>query len=211
MYEFFDQKIEKIKERILNYKINNDNDLVIHRGPTNLDFLNLFIQKHGSEEKLLDFEDIYKRKGDRKINFSENETEDDFTCWEERGEISVPVKQLSDPKQIFMLLHEIGHISYYDKTGITASIEEYPALFGAEKPTQEIAGKIMKRERGAWAEAIKLAGQIKNKYSIDLFKLFENNNEFKKWIRANSLNSFTKESMIKSIEKQFEKESEADH
>lgn len=98
---------------------------------------------------------------------------------------------LRDPRSIFLLLHELGHITQNDR-----NLERYSLPLQESFRTGRVREYIaylrsqLRQERDAWAEGIRLARRIKDDHHIDLFALFENNEQFSGFIRSVGLRSY---------------------
>lgn len=77
----------------------------------------------------------------------------------------ITIGDMKSPKSLFPLLHEIGH--------------SWQPEVGAPNIKAEMVSRSSD-ERNAWARAINIARDIKRKYGINLFDVFENFDEFKK-------------------------------
>lgn len=86
----------------------------------------------------------------------------------------ISVGDMRDPSLVFTLLHEMGHTNQGTLGRHTTphSLRTRESL-GAEKSV---------RERDAWARAIRMARELRREHDIDLFKLFEDWDHFKKFI-----------------------------
>lgn len=88
----------------------------------------------------------------------------------------ISVGEVNSLKDIFALLHEIGH---------ARTIKDYdPQMSEAERrwDTEKIIEISSEAERAAWAEAIRVAREIKNDLGVDLFEGFSSPDDLKKYI-----------------------------
>ena len=96
---------------------------------------------------------------------------------------------LEDPREIFGILHEIGHVEEYAQNGWHRKFQsEQDFLSDDLRAISEISD--LKIERIVWANAICYARLIKSDFGVDLFKLFHNVYEFMGWIRKTGLRSY---------------------
>ena len=82
----------------------------------------------------------------------------------------VSIGDMRDAKSVFSLLHEIGH---------TQETEELPSLNMFRQDSLE---NLSKSERNAWAKGIRMARQLRQKEDVDLFTLFKDGEDFKKYV-----------------------------
>lgn len=110
------------------------------------------------------------------------------------GIFEVQVGDMRDSKSIALLLHEVGHLIYNRKNtnkkyGYSNLAELWEHSNGPftkkDKDTRkELAEEISKEERGAWAEGLKLARQLKKEKGFNLLEGFENLEDLQKIIYA---------------------------
>ncbi|MBI4068452.1 hypothetical protein HY413_03540 [Candidatus Kaiserbacteria bacterium] len=92
----------------------------------------------------------------------------------------------ADPREIFALLHEMGHVITLNKHG---RLYEY---FVMRNRGVRGAGREVADERRAWAEALCIARKLRDA-GYDLFPLFESNEAIAHWLRSrDSLGSYEK-------------------
>ncbi len=119
------------------------------------------------------------------------------------GYINIPVHMLKDkPREIFTVLHELGHSKLHQENTELALDDNYDRLIGvkyARNPSsidnetiKAARERMVSSERDAWAQAIKAARRLKTEYNVDLFNLFENTDDFLGWIRSSGLYSYEK-------------------
>lgn len=111
-----------------------------------------------------------------------------------------------DPKILFTLLHELGHL----KTTDSMDEEQRKKLIETrvefnQEPTPKTSQVILDEERKAWTNAIALARQIKNKFDINLFNLFDNLDDFQVWMRLSGLSSYESAAISQGVLKDFTK------
>lgn len=131
--------------------------------------------------------------------------------------VQFPEEALSNPIEIFAMLHELGHIKRNDEMDSNLTLSLITARVkmkrvGAKSTAKEIQA-VIQEERNAWAEAIKLARRLKREYDVDLFQLFNDTDEFMGWLRATGLRSYerflgteayTKDTKVKKWERSLE-------
>jgi len=101
----------------------------------------------------------------------------------------VGIGDMRDPTAIFSVLHEIGH---------TASPQEETEEARTPAARKDKIARLSRRERAAWARAIKIARGMRHDYGIDLFENFDDFEEFKKVIYGTLLgHRFTEEIFAK--------------
>ena len=109
--------------------------------------------------------------------------------------IELPLEILRDPREIFGLLHEIGHLRVEQKgkvENIDALDGIYEMLEGGKEGDLKDADLqiLLQNERDAWAEALKIAKGIKKDRGLNLFSLFDNVYDLMGWLRASGLRDY---------------------
>lgn len=107
--------------------------------------------------------------------------------------VEISQDELSNPREIFGVLHELGHRIVGDEY-----TEEYMEEFRqmrarireSKHPTPQDLQRVLQNERDSWARAIRLARTIKSDYGVDLFKAFKNADEFMGWLRQTGLRTY---------------------
>ncbi|MEK7121872.1 MAG: hypothetical protein AAB857_04170 [Patescibacteria group bacterium] len=175
--------------------IDESYDLVIYKNPG--DELNEFpgkevrivIQNPKSGEYVLDFADFAKPSDpDNHLSF---ETSESFLAVPPEHLVLISPENLKNPREILILLHELGHIRVFEKKKLINPL--HPAwLSRVEKgsPAHVYAELTLQDERDAWAEAICLARKIKKDHAINLFSSFEDLDDFMGWFRLDGLRSY---------------------
>lgn len=96
----------------------------------------------------------------------------------------------NDPREIFALLHEMGHAALINKN---SALYGLAVGFGRGKWGGVRGAKLMVAdERGAWAEGIRIARQLRDE-GYDLFQLFPNKENLSRWLRDTGLTSYENE------------------
>lgn len=116
----------------------------------------------------------------------------EFTARSPLRLVEISERELLDPKEIFALLHELGHITADDKRDEDQR-GEVSRLHSAQDPSNQELLMLIQDERDAWAQAITLARLIKKERGVDLFKLFQGPDEFMGWYRDTGLRTYEKE------------------
>ena len=106
----------------------------------------------------------------------------------------------SDPRAILLLLHEVGHginlnrnrsktDAYKNDLGARTEWGYLSGLFkkGSAERRKELVELISKSERNAWAEALKITRQIKEKEGLNLLEGFKNFDELEELISSTLL------------------------
>lgn len=91
----------------------------------------------------------------------------------------ISIGEINSPKNIFALLHEIGHARTLQK------YEPKMREVESENDIKKILTVASGAERAAWAEAIKIARKIKTNTGVDLFEAFSDSDDLKKYIYTN--------------------------
>lgn len=152
---------------ILRKSIDEDFDLVIYRDPKprypkdplfrDLErrWIKIFIQdKNGNN--IVNFEDTVALKEPLSIYASE-----EFQARDHQYLVGVPIEELSDMRNIFLLLHEIGHVVCRDRNPEKDDKDVALMRAGFKRLTNEGIDAILQEEAEAWAEAIKLPARLK--------------------------------------------------
>lgn len=180
--------------------IDESHDLVIYKNPGDEDEYDLLeenkvkvvIQNPKSGEYILDFSD-FARPSDPNLHLT-FESDEYFWSLPEEHRVMFPPENLKDPRELFLLLHEIGHVRDTEKQKLKNPLYVGPHFQGShDTPPDVVYGSILQTERNAWAEAIRLARQIKKDYSINLFASFEDVDDFMGWYRVAGLRSYEEE------------------
>jgi hypothetical protein len=122
-----------------------------------------------------------------------------FTSFPEFRIVEFLIEAMSDTKEIFGVLHEMGHVHEYlerfkngkkETSDFDLDFHNFYRLSGLSS---------LSIERIAWAKAIKYARVIKRKFGLDLFKFFNNTDEFFGWVRRTGLRSYERSLEISGI------------
>ncbi len=104
---------------------------------------------------------------------------------------------LQNPRNVFGVLHELGHLRVADQQFAAPSRHgEIRAITVAKSKdvsqlTEEDARVILADERAAWAQGLRLAREIKSTHpELNLFKVFSDSNDLAGWIRLSGLTSY---------------------
>lgn len=158
------------------------------------------IEDSQNREIVINLSDLIERPDNKqRVSFTTGEIFD-TTGTNTKPLVRFPEKKLSDPKEIFGILHELGHISRDDNRDDNFSYLLLMArikMKERKKPTVEEIQLVLREERDAWAETIRLARRLKKEYGVDLFKLFKSTDEFMGWLRATGLRSY--ETQLESL------------
>jgi len=99
----------------------------------------------------------------------------------------VNIGDMDDPKDIFILLHEIGH-SFQKREKQKRKIMEkkqYGLFLSRGRKKEFVTGLIKNSsdmERGAWAWALNTARRIQKQHQVNIFEVFKDSDEFEKFI-----------------------------
>jgi hypothetical protein len=111
--------------------------------------------------------------------------------------VEFPLEDLKDPRNIFSIFHEMGHITDAAKQYKKDPENIRLALVAADAKkkegrayTADELNRLLPFERNAWAEAIRIARGINEEHGVDLFKLFRDKEDFMGWLRAVSLRTY---------------------
>src|SRR3989344_9024062 len=112
-----------------------------------------------------------------------------FSADSEANVVTIDANELRDPRYVFAVLHELGHIiDFRNKT--RSGKDTLGGLHLKEYADSKYLKKLLQGERAASVEAIKLARKLKKDRVVDFFKLFKTANEFVVWVRENSLRRY---------------------
>jgi len=114
----------------------------------------------------------------------------------ERG-VSVILDKMRDPRVIFTFLHELGHIEVWRRRERDDPKMAMLYSFLVRKIHDEYGPQDyeldVQDERDAWAAGLRMARKLREKYGIDLFKLFKNVGELMGWLRVDQLETYENE------------------
>ncbi len=115
-----------------------------------------------------------------------------FKCDPEAGAVFFSPEALRDPRNIFSIFHEMGHLTDWQKLYIKNSSEAHRLLHVAEKKYEhfEHIAELLPFERNAWAEAIRIAKKIHQEHGVNFFEFFHSAEDFMGWLRAISLRGY---------------------
>lgn len=172
--------------------IDSKHYLSTQRISPNKPFLRLLIKDLATDKIVMD---LSKDITSIKIRFIEdNESGFWANPTKTRAQVHIPTKEFSGPKDIFAVLHEIGHIAVrqkeYKEHPHRAEIKKEARLINEFLIDPEASSIVLLDEREAWTEAIKTARRYKKEYDLDLFALFPTKNDFMSWLRAIGLRSY---------------------
>jgi len=202
---------EEYKEA-LRSRVDEDTDLVIYENAfdKNSDELRIFLKNVRKNEILLDFSAMkyYLDNADAGSDVITVKTTKalGFVCNLSRRMIGVPYEALRDPKEIFGLLHELGHIEIEEEKNVELFKKYAEVKKSSKNPDVDYRKLSIEEERGAWASAIWQARKIKKELGINLFDLFKNSNEFMGWLRVTGLRTYESELESLSGEKVYTKD-----
>ena len=93
----------------------------------------------------------------------------------------------ADPREIFALLHEMGHAAILNKNGklYRLALGVARGSFGGVRGGKHMVAD----ERGAWAEGIRIARQLRDE-GFNLFPIFHDKESLSRWLRASGLTSY---------------------
>ncbi len=101
---------------------------------------------------------------------------------------------IKSPRELLIVLHEMGHIKVYDEdTDLKTQVEQFP--FGTPVPPG-LPDPVLTMERRVWAQAIQWAREMKKTSGVDLFKLFQNNDELMGWLRMAGLRTYESRGVV---------------
>ena len=121
------------------------------------------------------------------------ELHDRFACDPQKDVVSFPPDALKDPRNIFSILHELGHVTTWHQVHAKDPKLAQWAYDISEKKrscTKEEMEVLLEFERIAWAEAIHIARKLKEKEGIHLFTLFRSAEDLMGWLRATGLRTY---------------------
>ena len=186
------EKQNEFKE-ILRTKIDDTVDLIIQDGgfEENGQQLNIFLENNG--QTLLNFSKFLSNVDNYNIpDIKIFETSHlGFVSNTKERFVGVPRYALEDPKEIFSILHEIGHVVSNHSTA--RNKEAVENQYHKNEWGLRYRKEALKNEREAWAYAIKAARKLKKQLNIDLFKLFKSTDEFMGWMRVDGLRTYENE------------------
>lgn len=198
--QVFRRKTEVTQEMVEDVRtiVDENHDLVVYKNPNHpLNEMRVVIQNSKNREFIFDFSDFVKPQ-DPNLHVS-FDVGNQFEAQPEYYTVRIRPDLLKDPREIFFILHELGHVKDFEnKPKKSESYKEKLARSGAKEPTVDEAKSILQEERDAWAKAIRLARQIKKEYSLDFFKLFKDIDDFMGWFRLEGLRSY--EDMVEKTE-----------
>lgn len=181
------REVEKALSERHRVSIDADHDLVLEADGYGL--AKIRIENKGDKHQVIDFEQLYKPKYAEKIKFH---LQEEWVANAYFNNVTMPADAFKDPRDAFILLHEIGHIVQADEHGESYSAKSYAETSRAhwEGESANLAPITLEVERDAWAAAIRLARKIKQEYKVDLFALFKDPEEFMGYIRDGKLRTY---------------------
>jgi hypothetical protein len=112
----------------------------------------------------------------------------------QRGETYISVGSINSMRNVLDLLHELGHKGADRDIGLAADRGDW----------EKVAELASKSERDAWANALKMAREVKNKTGVDLLEGFSGDDDIKRYIyTALSSYRFKAESNLSGIPTEF--------
>lgn len=155
------------------------------------DELRIFLKNSKTDEILLDFSalNLFLNKDKTSSDVIIVEA-DEFVCKISPPTVGVPAKAFHDPKEIFGLLHELGHVEMNRRKHQECAKKTTETISSSKNPDADESALRIKEERDAWAQAIKYARKIKKEYGVNLFKPFGSIDEFMGWLRVTGLRSY---------------------
>lgn len=118
--------------------------------------------------------------------------ENEFTANSPLRLVRLSERELSDPKEILSVLHELGHLAINDERE-EKDYDRLREIRTAQEPTTEELLTLLQSEHDAWAVAIRLARIMKEDYDVNLFKLFKNPADLSEWLHSTSLRTYEEE------------------
>jgi len=117
-----------------------------------------------------------------------------FASDPEAGHVLFNPETLLDPRNIFALLHEIGHVVMWreTRTKYPAKANEVLAIVSEKRQYEDTDAlqKPLPFERDAWAEAVRIARHLQTTHRVNLFRLFSGADDFMGWLRATGLRTY---------------------
>lgn len=104
------------------------------------------------------------------------------------GERLIAIGDFRDIRHIFAVLHEIGHARMNHRSHDGHSQidlwqnKNMPERLFSEVEARHFISQISEEEREAWAEALRIAREIKKSSAIDLFGVFTDKKEFRDFV-----------------------------
>lgn len=93
------------------------------------------------------------------------------------------VGDMKDPRSVFTLLHELGHM--HQKKEFKKA-KKVVGVIGSERLTPNNAKRFAELmsalERGGWAWALRAARKIREQHKVDLFELFRDGRAFREFV-----------------------------
>lgn len=141
----------------------------------------------GDGGDVIDFAEIGERLGTGAVpTFKEG------SYWAATEKIGVvflaPIREaFSDPREMFCLFHELGHLISYRKAR-----ENGRTRFWELGSSDQAAWQRMRleNEKEAWDEALEVARVIQRDFGVDFLSLFRDRNEFEDWVRDGKLETY---------------------
>ena len=123
-----------------------------------------------------------------------------FSSDPETGRVSFSTEFMCNPRNIFSIFHEMGHLTEWsdqyrqdpvESKRISAIANETVSYRNEKrKPPPEILQALLPSERRAWAAALNIARRIRHEHGINLFALFRDAQDCMGWIRATGLRTY---------------------
>lgn len=127
----------------------------------------------------------------RDISFIDDEV---FIAFIDDREIGFKLDDMKNPRNIFSIFHEMGHIRVVDKRGkkYRAETKRIRNTIPTDWSPHD-ASLMIEDERAAWAEAIGIARRLRDEHGINLFSVFKSPGDFMGWLRTFGLRGYEAE------------------
>ncbi len=190
---------EGFKE-VLRVRVDDNHDVTIYRKDREL--LRIFLEDVRTNTNVFEFVDFVQADLLQEIRIIEKTY---FNANISSFVVTVSLEELKNPRNVFLLLHELGHLraAPHWKKWAEDNPEDAESLvryrrYGGEgvlDDAEEIRGAKteLREERDAWSEAIHIARSIRERYGVNLFELFPEKGEFMGWMRVESLRTYEAE------------------
>ncbi|MBI5421062.1 MAG: hypothetical protein HZA35_01985 [Parcubacteria group bacterium] len=179
----------------LRVSVGNGVDLVIY---DDLGKFLLLFKKGGGNQTIVSLLDLVTTPGLKDQITIQTSVKDDFFADPFGRKVFISLEKMRDPKMIFAVLRELGHIQVF-KVALLNDFKRARHLYDTFAVRTYAKYDIkdweitVEDERDAWAIGLRMARKLREKYDIDLFKLFKSNNELMGWLRVDQLETYEKE------------------
>jgi len=189
--------IEQLRE-VLRVSVGDGVDFAIYSGKDGQLFVNF--EKRG-KIVISPVELIEDDKRSRTVVIRDEEY---FVSNPESWYVKIPTEELRDPRNIFTLLHELGHLQIWSPWK-EKNLEDVDRLMEYKAVPSELSDEDvhkgvlleLQNERDAWAAGLRMARKLREKHGIDLFKLFKNVDELMGWLRVDQLETYENELRVR--------------